>query len=230
MCRRMPRVLPGVLPRFWRVRPSRRGGSLVRELVLGQFCLNEFVQEGRQILRCELFLPSRTPFPESLRQFLLYRFRDGIERLKRFGPFNHRYDRRWIGAGRTLDCGQRQELRLRWFQRFEVELQQPRFVLPDENAEEYLAVLWLQTIFSSQSLEGGNDKPERRRSVYLVKAAGNAEAHSPGRIRLQRPQSSEEIALFDGTELGPGFQGAVNRDKPWKISQEFERTRKRLSS
>src|ERR1700722_9251948 len=89
--------------RLWSWLWSRR----IRQVIRGfdQFRLQDLMQYGRQILLCELFLPTRTPFSESLAQFVLERFGDRLERLKGLGPLDYRDCRRRVGPGSTFDRG-----------------------------------------------------------------------------------------------------------------------------
>src|SRR6202011_2331665 len=101
-----------------------------REVSVGleQVWLQHLAQCGWQILLRELVLPARTPFFDRPAQLLLERLRDGVKRPKGFSPLDYRYCCRGVGPDCTLDCRQRNKLCFGWLQRFQVELQQPRFV------------------------------------------------------------------------------------------------------
>src|ERR1700760_314706 len=71
------------------------------------FFLDDLFQSRRQIHFFELLLPTRAPLFESSAQFLLERFRNRGERLKGFGPLDHRDSCRRVGANRTFDRAER---------------------------------------------------------------------------------------------------------------------------
>ncbi len=101
-------------------------------------------------------------------------FRDRAERLKRFGPLDNRHGRWRVGARRTFHCGQCHQLRFRRLKTLQVELQQPRLILPNQDAIKYLAVFWVQPGFGTQTFESSNDQLECCGRIQLMQATRDA--------------------------------------------------------